>query len=429
VAINSLEDLDKWIEEDIPEFNLSKESSPVVIGGVPMPAEVSNIINRYQKMKDEMTSVYFERDEEIESLFIAPIIRHHLIFYGPWGTAKSMILRDFCSRILGIKYFEHSVNETVDPAEILGRISFNKLEKEDQYWRLVDGMLPDCHVAFLDEVMNMSRPVRNTMLSIINERKFTNGGKVFDCPLISLVGGTNWLPEDDHDLPFFDRFLFRHKVQNVQEPENRMKMFKGALRRWKHGVEVKPKTTITLAELQMIIDYVNEVEIPDLILDIYSKLILNLENKGISISSRRQVDGLKAIIGHAVLNKTEITTRNFIPLCHVFWTAETDISKVQLEVRKLESPYRQSIRNIEDQAKGIYNKYRKFSGTDKEIRFQATNAFIGLQKLKKNLTSLLQTLDLLKDEREYANTVLAYVESKEAETRIKMEGVYDEINS
>jgi MoxR-like ATPase len=79
------------------------------------------------------------------------------------------------------------------------------------------GMLPEAEIAFLDEVFLGSTAILNTLLGILNERKFRRGHTIVDCPLRVCVGASNRQPEDDHLAAFADRFLVRAYVAPVRD--------------------------------------------------------------------------------------------------------------------------------------------------------------------------------------------------------------------
>jgi len=100
------------------------------------------------------------------------------------------------------------------PEELFGPLSIRALE-EDRYERHVAGFLPDAAVAFIDEVFKANSAILNALLTLLNEREFDNGAGRLRCPLISVVGATNVVPEDEVAEAFFDRFLLRLTVAPV----------------------------------------------------------------------------------------------------------------------------------------------------------------------------------------------------------------------
>jgi MoxR-like ATPase len=52
-------------------------------------------------------------------------------------------------------------------------------------------MLPKAHFAYLDEIYRASDLLLPSMMGILNEREFHNGGVVQHCPLITAIGTTN----------------------------------------------------------------------------------------------------------------------------------------------------------------------------------------------------------------------------------------------
>jgi MoxR-like ATPase len=100
------------------------------------------------------------------------------------------------------------------PEELFGPLSIKALE-EDRYERHTAGFLPDASVAFIDEVFKANSAILNALLTLLNEREFDNGSGRQRCPLISAIGATNEVPEDEVAEAFFDRFLVRVPVEPV----------------------------------------------------------------------------------------------------------------------------------------------------------------------------------------------------------------------
>ena len=85
-----------------------------------------------------------------------------------------MLADQLCRRIAGADYFQWLLTRFTTPEELFGAVSLQGLE-EDDYRRVTDHKLPEAHVAFLDEVFKGSSSLLNTLLRILNERRFPNG--------------------------------------------------------------------------------------------------------------------------------------------------------------------------------------------------------------------------------------------------------------
>src|SRR5450756_3182551 len=65
------------------------------------------------------------------------------------------------------------------------------------------------------------RQILNSLLTILNERKYHNGREIVDVPLLSVFGASNEFPEEEESLEaLFDRFLFRYRLSYIQDDEN-----------------------------------------------------------------------------------------------------------------------------------------------------------------------------------------------------------------
>lgn len=157
-----------------------------------------------------------ERDEEAMLVVLGMITREHVILLGPPGTAKSALGRRL-SILCGGFFFQRLLTKFTTPEEIFGPLSLRSLEN-DEYRRCTDGFLPTASIAFLDEIFKANSAILNTLLTILNERKFDNGAGVRQrCPIQCVVGASNELPESEDLDALYDRFLLRKEVQSVSD--------------------------------------------------------------------------------------------------------------------------------------------------------------------------------------------------------------------
>ena len=155
-----------------------------------------------------------ERRQVLRLSLLAALAGEHTLLIGPPGTAKSALARRIHLAFREARYFERLLTRFTVPEELFGPLSIRALE-EDRYERHVAGFLPDAEVAFIDEVFKANSAILNALLTLLNEREFDNGAGRVRCPLISVIGATNQVPEDEVAEAFFDRFLLRLTVGPV----------------------------------------------------------------------------------------------------------------------------------------------------------------------------------------------------------------------
>jgi MoxR-like ATPase len=155
-----------------------------------------------------------ERDVPVRLLLLGALAGEHVLLIGPPGTAKSELARRLHRVFAGARYFERLLTRFSVPEELFGPLSLKALE-HDRYERLTDGFLPTAQVAFLDEVFKANSAILNALLTLLNEREFDNGSGRMKVPLISVVGATNEVPDDEALHAFYDRFLLRVPVGPV----------------------------------------------------------------------------------------------------------------------------------------------------------------------------------------------------------------------
>src|ERR1700733_12603078 len=168
---------------------------------------------RLAQIAKNLEGRFLGKDEVIRLLLIATIAGEHAVLIGPPGTAKSALLRTF-ARLLSARYFEYLLTRFTEPNEIFGPVDIAAF-REGRYQRRTEGMLPEAEIVFLDEVFKSNSAILNALLTLLNERRYTSGGQVVRCPLLSAFGAANEVPTDDALTAIFDRFLLRIRSDNL----------------------------------------------------------------------------------------------------------------------------------------------------------------------------------------------------------------------
>src|ERR1700679_2128894 len=99
---------------------------------------------------DPLKARFVERGEVVDLIALALVAGEHLFLYGPPGTAKSAIIRQFESSVRG-GYFEYLLTRFSEPSELFGPVDIARL-REGVVATVVTGMLPEAEFAFLDEL-------------------------------------------------------------------------------------------------------------------------------------------------------------------------------------------------------------------------------------------------------------------------------------
>ena len=191
--------------------------------------------DRIEKLLTILKQGLYEKDEAIRLALLTAISGESIFFLGAPGCAKSMIARRIVQAFKsdekeGLKYYEYLMNQFSTPEDIFGNISLKALNGDgesgkEEYKRITDGFLPQADIAFLDEIWKASPAIQNTLLTIINERKFHNGGKVEDVPLKALFAASNELPTKNEGLEaLYDRFILRLVVDFIQNEDSFFEM-------------------------------------------------------------------------------------------------------------------------------------------------------------------------------------------------------------
>ncbi len=285
-------------------------------------SEVALLGARFQEAARVLSAAFLDKQEIIRLLLVSAIAGEHMILVGPPGTAKSAIIRLF-SQLIDARYFEYLLTRFTEPNELFGPVDIKQF-REGRYTRRTERMLPEAEIVFLDEIFKSNSAILNSLLGILNERRFANGADVLPVPLISLFGATNEVPNDDNLAALFDRFLLRVVSENLDSYHFHNLVQKGLeneVRRLKAQAGVTPVKPVlsaqTLHTIQGNID--RYLGFSEDFLAKYKGLIFQIRSEGITVSDRRVVKLLKLFAASAIFDgRTEATDGDFFVLKHIW---------------------------------------------------------------------------------------------------------------
>ena len=237
-----------------------------------------------RKLEAELASGFIGREEEAKVAILALLTKQHVVFIGEPGTAKSALIRRL-SQLVQCRFFYYLLSKYTVPDELIGAID-PIAYKQGRFVRNVKGKLPECELAFIDEVFKGSSETLNTLLNVMNERIFVDAdGTVYQCPLHSLYGASNELPSDSELAAFYDRFLLRHFVRRIDASA----LEKAIIHNLNLNQNVKP--ICSLNEINQVYDEVTNYMRANAsaIAKVTSQLVIVLRQHGIFISDRTAV--------------------------------------------------------------------------------------------------------------------------------------------
>ncbi|MCD4657899.1 MAG: AAA family ATPase [Planctomycetes bacterium] len=179
--------------------------------------EIPEVRKRLLNACSTLKKYFVDRDDVIDAMFTAASAGEPALLIGEPGTAKSDLVIKFAetSKAKENDYFEYMLTKFTEPNELLGPIDIDRL-KAGEYFRRIEGKLPVARIVFLDEIFKSNSAILNTLLTVLNERKFYQNGMPVPVKMVVFFGATNEIPAFGELDALKDRFALKLPCQSVR---------------------------------------------------------------------------------------------------------------------------------------------------------------------------------------------------------------------
>lgn len=374
-----------------------------------------------------------EREELVELIAIALLTRKNLFILGAPGQAKSYAINAFRSRITGARQFERLLSKQTDEEQLFGRLDLSSLipgavpesvleqdgvyrslrfdlecavngqredspetfqhiktatEKLETYRAAVAalhsgepavhtaGKIPEADICFLDEIFKCNDGVLNSLLTALNERKYTNEGRTYPIPTISFFAASNEIPNfsDPQEKileALYDRLELKVVTANIEDRDKRL----AVLRDKQAGRAGQIAASITLDELKAMQDEVADIPVPDAVNELADDILCQLRKDEITVSDRKYLNYYPIAQARAWLSgHTQVEPQDLLALKNYLWQKTGERPMVESALNRMcINPMQDkvnSIRGMAAEAKEEFDAAREQMGSKALIKLR-----------------------------------------------------------
>jgi len=166
------------------------------------------MINKIEKVKQEVSKVVVGQEKMIDSLLIALLCEGHILIEGVPGLAKTTTVNAL-SKALGLSFKRAQFTPDLLPSDILGAEIYDPQTNE---FKIKKGPI-FTNLLLADEINRAPAKVQSALLEVMQEKQVTIGDTTFKIPLPFFVMATQNPVEQEgvYQLPEaqLDRFMLK----------------------------------------------------------------------------------------------------------------------------------------------------------------------------------------------------------------------------
>jgi len=431
--------------------------------------------DKMHAVMDDVNRLVVEREELVELISIALLTRKNLFILGDPGQAKSYAINLFRQRITGAQQFERLLSKQTDEDQLFGRIDLqslipgavsqdilrqdglyqqmqSELETElgnyrtysedpsrlEQLERLTEhmgsyrkalselhtgeptvlttGKIPEADIVFLDEIFKCNDGVLNSLLTALNERKYTNEGRTYPIPTISFFAASNEIPNFSDPAEkileaLYDRLELKIVTENIAARAKRLAVLKDKQSGSQGGVIA----SVTLDELLTMQAEVRQVVVPDSINELADDVLCEMRKSSLKLSDRKLLNYAPIAQAKAWLEgRQTVVPKDLLALRCYLWQKPGDRAVVDAILNRLcINPLQDKVNDVRAMAAEVLEQFqaaKDATGNKALIKFRSE--FVRLYQIQEDLRANIQT----DAERQMMDDLLADLEkvSKEA---------------
>lgn len=169
-------------------------------------AELDQLVQDYQKLKNEIHKVIVGQDEVVDQVLISIFSRGHCLLVGVPGLAKTLLVNTI-AETLGLSFNRIQFTPDLMPSDIVG----SEILDESRQFKFIKGPL-FANIVLADEINRTPPKTQAALLEAMQERSVTTAGQNYPLPNPFFVLATQNPIEQEGTYPLpeaqLDRFMF-----------------------------------------------------------------------------------------------------------------------------------------------------------------------------------------------------------------------------
>ncbi|MGA1867546.1 MAG: AAA family ATPase [bacterium] len=155
------------------------------------------------------------REELIKQAFFAILTGEHQLILSRTGMAKTLLAQQIFSSFPDALIYEKQLTKDTMPDNIFGAYDVEKMKSGKMVHNL-EGSIVFSDFAFLDEIFDANDMLLRSLLTLLNEKRFVNGGEVVHSKINTVIAASNYIRVSEVLEAVLDRFCYKSYI-----PENK----------------------------------------------------------------------------------------------------------------------------------------------------------------------------------------------------------------